>query len=75
MAVPVLDRVKFKGVTAGEVTMADGTARKLPFAAASVDKNGGRHQAEIDFAPGDWPGAVSVHFDAIPSEMLIDSKS
>lgn len=75
MAVPVFDRIEFEGVTAGEVAMADGTAKKLPFTAATVDGNGGRHPAQVHFVPGDWPGAVSVHLDAIPSAVLIAPKS
>jgi len=74
MAMPTLDRVDFQGVTSGEVTLANGTVKALPFTAATIDKDGHRQPAQVSFVPGAWPGAVSVRLDTTPSNALIDAK-
>ncbi|ESQ84577.1 hypothetical protein AEAC466_09500 [Asticcacaulis sp. AC466] len=74
MAMPTLDRVDILGVTSGEVKLANGTTRPLPFTPASTDKKGGRHPAHLTFVPADMPGAVTLTFKGVPTRLLIGSK-
>lgn len=74
LAVPTLDRLMVYGVTSGQVKLADGQVKSLPFTAATTDKNGGKHPAHLTYVPADWPAAQSLVFDAAPSLLSIESK-
>ncbi|MDV6329691.1 hypothetical protein [Asticcacaulis sp. 201] len=74
MAMPTLDRVNILGVTSGEVKLANGTTRPLPFTPASTSKTGGHYPAHLTFVPADMPGAVALTFNGVPTRLLIGSK-
>lgn len=75
LAVPNLDRVVFYGVTSGEVGLANGATKPLPFEAAFTDKDGHPHPAQVVFVPADWPGATNLRFNTVPVRAMIDAKS
>ena len=74
LAVPTLDRLMIYGVASGEVKTADGQVHPLPYAAATTDKNGGKHPAHTTYVPADWPTAQSLTFNAVPALLSIESK-
>lgn len=74
LAVPTMDRLVVYGVTSGQVKLADGQIRPLPFTAAFNDKNGSKHPAHVTYVPGDWPSAQGVTFNATPTLLSIESK-
>ena len=73
--VPDLDRVVAYGVTSGQVIMANGQARALPFAPATTGPKGGTRPAHVTYVPADWPGARTVTFNAAPGMLSIEPKS
>ncbi len=74
LAVPTLDRLMVYGVTSGQVKLADGQVKSLPFTAATTDKNGGKHPAHLTYVPADFPTAQSLSFNATPTLLSIESK-
>lgn len=74
LAVPTLDRLMVYGVASGQVKLADGQVKPLPFAAATTDKNGGKHPAHLTYVPADFPTAQSLIFNATPTLLSIESK-
>jgi hypothetical protein len=74
MALPTFDRIEIRGVSSGQVKLADGSTRTLGLIAAMKDKKGVYHPAHISYAPAEWPTAVSLSFDSTPSKVLIGAK-
>ena len=74
LAVPTLDRLMIYGAASGQVKLADGQVKPLPFTAATTDKNGGKHPAHLTYIPADFPTAQSLIFNAAPALMSIESK-
>lgn len=70
VAVPKQDRLYFAGAGNGRVVMADGSTKPLPKT----------HRADVFpagtpfFVPADFPGAVSLSFDAVPNRISIDDR-
>lgn len=75
MALPTFDRIEIRGVSSGQVKLADGSTKTLGLIGAVKDKKGVYHPAHITYVPADWPTAVSLSFDTAPSKLLIDAKS
>ncbi|WP_155847791.1 hypothetical protein [Asticcacaulis benevestitus] len=74
MALPTFDRIEIRGVSTGQVKLADGSTRALGLIGATKDKKGVYHPAHISYVPAEWPTAASVSFDAMPSKLLIEAK-
>jgi hypothetical protein len=75
MALPTFDRIEIRGVSSGQVKLADGSTKTLGLIGAVKDKKGVYHPAHITYVPAEWPTAVSLSFDTAPSKLLIDAKS
>jgi hypothetical protein len=74
MALPIFDRIEIRGVSSGQVKLADGSTKTLGLIGATKDKKGVYHPSHITYVPAEWPTAVSLSFDATPSKLLIDAK-
>ena len=74
LAVPTLDRLMIYGVTSGQVKLADGQVKPLPFTAETTDKNGGKHPAHLTYVPAGFPTAQNLIFNATPTLLSVESK-
>lgn len=70
MTQPKPDRLYFVGSGNARVTMADGSQKALPKSPRDDAYPGGTPY----LAPAEFPGAVSVTFDAVPSRIGIDDR-
>lgn len=70
VALPKPDRLYFVGAGNGRVTLSDGSQKVLPKSPRDDAYPGGTPY----LVPADFPGAVSVTFDAAPSRIGIDDR-